>query len=73
VFRVILAVSSCNFPKHESAGLCKGDIVYFLFARSLISDGSPGSGMWGYGLDSAGSECGQVAALVNAVMNFRVP
>ena len=51
MFRVILAVSSCNFPKHESADLCKGDIVCFLFTRSLISDGFPGSGVWGCGLD----------------------
>ena len=29
--------------------------------------------MWGYELDRAGSGYGQVAALVNAVMNFRVP
>jgi len=29
--------------------------------------------MWGYGLDRASSRQGQVAKLVNAVMNLRVP
>ena len=35
--------------------------------------GSSGSRMWGYGLDRAGSGQGQVAELVNAIMNIRVP
>ena len=29
--------------------------------------------MWGYGLDRAGSGWEQVGALVNGVMNLRVP
>jgi hypothetical protein len=39
----------------------------------IILNGSSGSGIWGYGLERAGSGLDRWRVLVNAVMNLQVP
>ena len=47
--------------------------VLIINTHVLCEDGSSGNGMRGYGLDQTGLGWGQVAGILNAVMNLRVP
>jgi len=60
VYRVLVGKSEGKKPPGRPRHIWKNE------------DGSSGSGMWGHGLDQAGS-VDRWWALVNAVMNFGVP